>query len=106
MVPSLHTKSSNRQIGFEEERNDQRLREYLNFVDELREEAFYKTLKYKQLMPQSYNRRVKNRQFHSGDLVLRLLSELAKRTEQVESQMGGVVSGEKYVGPTTYELED
>ncbi|GAA0169867.1 hypothetical protein LIER_24250 [Lithospermum erythrorhizon] len=57
-----------KQIGFEEERHDQRLREYLNFVDELTEEALYKTLKYKQLMARSYNRKVKNRQFYSGDL--------------------------------------
>ncbi|GAA0142877.1 hypothetical protein LIER_03678 [Lithospermum erythrorhizon] len=64
--------SAYKRIGFEEERNEQRLKEYLNFVDELRDEALYKTLKYKQLMGRTYNRRVKNRQFHSWDLVLRL----------------------------------
>ncbi|GAA0162601.1 hypothetical protein LIER_43613 [Lithospermum erythrorhizon] len=33
-----------RQAGFDEEKNDQRLREYLNFTDELRDEALYKIL--------------------------------------------------------------
>ncbi|GAA0171697.1 hypothetical protein LIER_25671 [Lithospermum erythrorhizon] len=53
-----------KRIGFEEESNDWKLKEYLNFVDELRDEALYKTLKYKQLMARTYNQRVKNCQFH------------------------------------------
>ncbi|GAA0174500.1 hypothetical protein LIER_27882 [Lithospermum erythrorhizon] len=63
------------------EANDKRLREYLNFTDELKDEALYKILKYKQLMARSYNRRVINCQFYYGDLVLRLCS-----TSQPEEQ--------------------
>ncbi|GAA0165689.1 hypothetical protein LIER_21022 [Lithospermum erythrorhizon] len=39
-----------RQTGFTEEENGQRMREQLNFVDELRDQALYKMQKYKHLM--------------------------------------------------------
>ncbi|GAA0174786.1 hypothetical protein LIER_41782 [Lithospermum erythrorhizon] len=94
-------------IGFEEESNDQRLKEYLKFVDELRDEAVYKTLKYKQLMARSYNRRVKNCQFHSGDLVLRLCSaSQPKKQSKLSPKWEGHYRVKRIVGPSTYELED
>ncbi|GAA0150111.1 hypothetical protein LIER_09122 [Lithospermum erythrorhizon] len=48
-----------RQLGFHEKENDQRMREQLNFVDELRDQALYRMHKYKHLMTRTYNRRVK-----------------------------------------------
>ncbi|GAA0154426.1 hypothetical protein LIER_37877 [Lithospermum erythrorhizon] len=60
--------------GFDEEKNDQWLMEIPKFTDELRDEALYKLLKYKQLLARTYNRRVRNLQFLVGDLALRLFS--------------------------------
>ncbi|GAA0182963.1 hypothetical protein LIER_30467 [Lithospermum erythrorhizon] len=49
-LPTYH------QLGFSEEENDQRMREELNFVDELRDKSLYKMHKYKHLMARAYNR--------------------------------------------------
>ncbi|GAA0152096.1 hypothetical protein LIER_37421 [Lithospermum erythrorhizon] len=53
--------------------NIQRMREHLNFTDELRDKALFKMVRYKHLMARSYNRRVNNRQFRVGDLVVRIV---------------------------------
>ncbi|GAA0140357.1 hypothetical protein LIER_01721 [Lithospermum erythrorhizon] len=59
-----------RQIGYHEKKNDERLRKNLDFIDEV---ALGQMQKQKQAMSRFYNRRVKNRQFSWGDLVLRVL---------------------------------
>ena len=64
---------STRVAGFDKDENDTRMREQLNFVEELRSDALVKMMKYKQLMARFYNRRVHTRQFKAGDLVLRVL---------------------------------
>ncbi|GAA0163642.1 hypothetical protein LIER_19456 [Lithospermum erythrorhizon] len=93
-------------IGFEEGKNDQQLKEYLNFVDELRDEALYKTLKYKELMARTYNRRVKNRQFCIGDLVLQLCSaSQPKEQSKLSPKWEGPYRVKKVIRPSTYELE-
>ncbi|GAA0154140.1 hypothetical protein LIER_12209 [Lithospermum erythrorhizon] len=58
-----------RQRGFDEAEYSPRMREELNFTNELRDKALFK---YKRLMARSYNRIVKNKQFRVGDLVLRM----------------------------------
>ncbi|GAA0187182.1 hypothetical protein LIER_34470 [Lithospermum erythrorhizon] len=91
-------------MRFDEEKNDQRLREYLNFTYELRDEALYKILKYKHLMVGSYYRRVKNRQFHSGDLVLQLcLASQPKEQSKLSSKWKGPYHVKMVVGPNTYK---
>ncbi|GAA0174904.1 hypothetical protein LIER_28192 [Lithospermum erythrorhizon] len=96
-----------RQAGFHEERNDQRLLEALNFTDELRDQALYKILKYKQLLARIYNRRVKNRQFRIGDLVLRLFSTIhPKEQRKLSPKLEGPYRIKQILGPGTDELED
>ncbi|GAA0161345.1 hypothetical protein LIER_17681 [Lithospermum erythrorhizon] len=88
-----------RQAGFDEKKNENRLKEQMNFTDELRDEALYKILKYKRLLARSYNRRVKNRQFVIGDLVLRLFSashpqdqnKLSLKWEELEDLDGKLI---------------
>ncbi|GAA0144978.1 hypothetical protein LIER_36047 [Lithospermum erythrorhizon] len=63
-----------RLMGFDEEDNNQRMREYMNFTDELGDQALFRMQKYKHLMARSYNRRVMNPQFKFGDLVMKLYS--------------------------------
>ncbi|GKV50632.1 hypothetical protein SLEP1_g57332 [Rubroshorea leprosula] len=56
---------------FDEGRNGQLLRENLDLLDDVREEARLRTLVYKQKIANFYNRRVRPRTFKIGDLVLR-----------------------------------
>ncbi|GAA0172029.1 hypothetical protein LIER_25937 [Lithospermum erythrorhizon] len=71
-----------RTIGFEEESNDQRLKEYLNFLDELMDEALYKTVKYKQLM-----------------------ASQPREQSKFSPKWEGPYRVKRVVGPNTYELE-
>ncbi|GAA0167249.1 hypothetical protein LIER_22224 [Lithospermum erythrorhizon] len=90
-----------------EEKNDSRLREYLNFSDELRDEALYKILKYKRLLACKYNRQVKNCQFAVGDLVLRLFSAShPKEQSKLSPKWEWFYSVKRVLGPRTCELED
>ncbi|GAA0161007.1 hypothetical protein LIER_17426 [Lithospermum erythrorhizon] len=58
-------------------------------------------------MVRSYNRRVKNRQFHPGDLILRLSSASQPREQsKLSHEWEGPYCVKKVVGPNTYELED
>ncbi|GKV49730.1 hypothetical protein SLEP1_g56466 [Rubroshorea leprosula] len=56
---------------FDEGRNGQLLRENLDLLDEVREEAQLRTLVYKQKIANFYNKRVRPQTFKVGDLVLR-----------------------------------
>ncbi|GKV11424.1 hypothetical protein SLEP1_g22685 [Rubroshorea leprosula] len=56
---------------FDEGRNGQLLRENLDLLDEVKEEARLRTLVYKQKIANFYNKRVQPRTFKVGDLVLR-----------------------------------
>ncbi|GKV48210.1 hypothetical protein SLEP1_g55036 [Rubroshorea leprosula] len=56
---------------FDEGRNGQLLRENLDLLDDVREEARLQTLVYKQKIANFYNKRVRPRTFNVGDLVLR-----------------------------------
>ncbi|GKU94112.1 hypothetical protein SLEP1_g7642 [Rubroshorea leprosula] len=59
---------------FDEERNGQLLRENLDQLAEVREEARLRTLVYKQKLANFYNKRVHPRTFKIGDLVLKKAS--------------------------------
>ncbi|GKV47753.1 hypothetical protein SLEP1_g54620 [Rubroshorea leprosula] len=56
---------------FNEGRNGQLLRENLDLLEDVREEAQLRTLVYKQKIANFYNKRVRPRTFKVGDLVLR-----------------------------------
>ncbi|GKU88722.1 hypothetical protein SLEP1_g2951 [Rubroshorea leprosula] len=56
---------------FDEGRNGQLLRENLDLLEDVREEARLRTLVYKQKIANFYNKRVRPRTFKVGDLVLR-----------------------------------
>ncbi|GKV18385.1 hypothetical protein SLEP1_g28780 [Rubroshorea leprosula] len=56
---------------FDEGRNEQLLRENLDLLAEVREEARLRTLVYKQKLANFYNKRVRPQTFKVGDLVLR-----------------------------------
>ncbi|XP_075654711.1 uncharacterized protein LOC142624863 [Castanea sativa] len=63
--------TSMRREMFPEESNDDQLRVNLDCLDEVREKASEKMMKYQQKMAEYYNKRVKLKRFDIGDLVLR-----------------------------------
>ncbi|GAA0160015.1 hypothetical protein LIER_38962 [Lithospermum erythrorhizon] len=76
----------------------------INFVDELCDQALYKMQKYKHLMARTYNRRVTNKQFKIGDLVLRLYSITHPKDKNKLSLNGNRPITSADIGPA-YELE-
>ena len=93
-------------LGFNEETNEHRRREELDLIDEKRDQALYNMTKYKHKVARFYNRRVKNRQFQVGDLVLRLLKS-SKPTAHTKlgPKWEGPYRVAGIVGPGTYRLE-
>ena len=63
---------------FQEEGNDDQLKLNLDCLDEVREKASHKMMKYQQKMVEYYNRRVKLRQLDIKDLVLRKVTPATK----------------------------
>ena len=55
---------------FDEQDNDDHLKQNLDLVDEVRDQAAQKMAKYKQKIAEYYNRRVKLKKFNIGNLVL------------------------------------
>ena len=55
---------------FDEQDNKDQLKQNLDLVDEVRDQAAQRMAKYKQKIAEYYNRRVKLKKFNIGDLVL------------------------------------
>ena len=54
----------------------------MDLIDEVREEAMKGMAKHKEAMARYYNRKVKERRFNAGDLVLRKISQATKDLSQ------------------------
>ncbi|KAL0313600.1 UNVERIFIED_CONTAM: hypothetical protein Sradi_5759300, partial [Sesamum radiatum] len=67
---------SHRVMNFSEECNNDLLKESLDLIEKLREKAFIRMQRYKNTMINSYNKRVRARNFQVGDLVLRRVDTL------------------------------
>nr|XP_023905140.1 uncharacterized protein LOC112016914 [Quercus suber] len=74
--------TSIRREVFNEEVNDDHLRLNLDFLDEVRDKACSRMVEYQQKMTDYYNKRVKLRQLHIGDLVLRKVTPATKDPTQ------------------------
>ena len=70
--------TSTRRVAFSEEENDDKLRLNLDCLDEVRDEASSRMMKYQRKMAEYYNKRVKLRQLDIGDLVLRKVTTATK----------------------------
>ncbi|GAA0173287.1 hypothetical protein LIER_26939 [Lithospermum erythrorhizon] len=96
---------SYRQTGFDEEENNLRMREELNFTDELRDKPLFRIVQYKHLIVRTYTRRVKNRQFNVGDLVMRMYAITHPNCKnKLSPNWEGPYRITKVVGPAIYEL--
>ena len=74
--------TSTRRATFNEKGNEDKLQLNLDCLDEVRDKASSKTVKYQQMMTEYYNKRVKLRQLDIGDLVLRKVTPATKNPTQ------------------------
>ncbi|GKV44734.1 hypothetical protein SLEP1_g51893 [Rubroshorea leprosula] len=93
---------------FDEERNGQLLRENLDLLAEVREEARLRTLVYKQKLANFYNKRVRPRTFKVGDLVLRKagLTGFETRFGKLAPNWEGLYAVAEVPHPGAYILQD
>ncbi|XP_075661461.1 uncharacterized protein LOC142631225 [Castanea sativa] len=74
--------ASIRREVFREKDNDDQLRINLDCLDEIKDKASSKMVKYQQKMAEYYNKRVKLRRLEIGDLVLRKVTTATKNSAQ------------------------
>ncbi|GKV38221.1 hypothetical protein SLEP1_g46157 [Rubroshorea leprosula] len=93
---------------FDEGRNGQLLRENLDLLDEVREEARLRTLVYKQKIANSYNKQVRPRTLKVGDLVLSKagLTGYETRFEKLAPNWEGPYTVAEVPHPSAYVLQD
>ncbi|KAL0373454.1 UNVERIFIED_CONTAM: hypothetical protein Sradi_3261100 [Sesamum radiatum] len=92
-------------MNFSEECNENLLRENLDLIEELKEKAFLRIQRYKNIMINSYNKRVKSQSFQVGDLVLRRADAL-KPIGKLDPTWEGPYKVTSVIGKWAYEVED
>ncbi|KAL0449053.1 UNVERIFIED_CONTAM: hypothetical protein Slati_1461700 [Sesamum latifolium] len=95
IIPAELGIPSHRVMNFSEECNENLLRENLDLIEELREKAFLRIQRYKNIMINSYNKRVKSRSFQVGDLVLRRVDAL-KPIGKLDPYLERTIQGHKH----------
>ena len=74
--------TSLRREFFDVQNNDDQLKQNLDFLDEVKDQAAQRMAKYQQKIAEYYNRRVKLKKFNIGDLVLRKVTLATKDPNQ------------------------
>ncbi|KAL0438611.1 UNVERIFIED_CONTAM: hypothetical protein Slati_2344100 [Sesamum latifolium] len=105
IIPAELGMPSHRVMDFSEECNENLLRENLDLIEELREKAFLRIQRHKNIMINSYNKRVKSRSFQVGDLVLRRV-DARKLVGKLDPTWEGPYKVTSVIGKGAYELED
>ncbi|KAL0394706.1 UNVERIFIED_CONTAM: hypothetical protein Slati_4436800 [Sesamum latifolium] len=105
IIPAELDMPSHRVMNFSEECNENLRRENLDLIEELREKAFLRIQRYKNIMINSYNKRVKSQSFQVGDLVLRRVDAL-KPIGKLDPTWEGPYKVTSVIGKGAYELED
>ncbi|KAL0394475.1 UNVERIFIED_CONTAM: hypothetical protein Slati_4413700 [Sesamum latifolium] len=105
IIPAELGIPSHRVMNFSEECNENLLRKNLDLIEELREKDFLRIQRYKNIMINSYNKRVKSRSFQVEDLVLRRVDAL-KPIDKLDPTWEGPYKVTSVIGKGAYELED
>ncbi|KAL0455844.1 UNVERIFIED_CONTAM: hypothetical protein Slati_0923600 [Sesamum latifolium] len=105
IIPAELGLPSHRVMNFLEECNENLLRENLDLIEELREKVFLHIQRYKNIMINFYNKRVKSRSFQVGDLVLRRVDTL-RPVGKLDPTWEGPYKVTSILGKGAYELED
>ena len=78
VVPTEISLPTHRVTNFVARENEEALRSELDLIDEKREQAYLRMAAYKQRTSRYYNKRVKQRGFQVGDLVLKAVNQSSK----------------------------
>ncbi|KAL0455735.1 UNVERIFIED_CONTAM: hypothetical protein Slati_0912700 [Sesamum latifolium] len=105
IIPAELGIPSHRIMHFSENHNNELLKENLDLLEELRKKAFLRVQRYKNIMINAYNRRVKARSFQVGDLVLRRVDTL-KPVGKLDPTWEGPYKITSVIGRGAYRLED
>ncbi|KAL0356050.1 UNVERIFIED_CONTAM: hypothetical protein Sradi_4051900 [Sesamum radiatum] len=105
VIPAELSLPSHRVMNFFEECNENLLRENLDLIEELREKGFSRIQRYKNIMINAYNKRVKSRSFQVGNLVLRRADAL-KPIGKLDPTWEGLYKVTSIIRKGAYELED
>ncbi|KAL0427927.1 UNVERIFIED_CONTAM: hypothetical protein Slati_2967500 [Sesamum latifolium] len=105
IIPAELGIPSHRIMHFSENHNNELLKENLDLLEELREKAFIRIQRYKNIISNAYNRRVKTQSFQVEDLVLRRVDAL-KTGGKTGSHMEGPYKVTSVIGRGAYRLED
>ncbi|KAL0462431.1 UNVERIFIED_CONTAM: hypothetical protein Slati_0130700 [Sesamum latifolium] len=105
IIPAELGIPSHRVMNFSEECNENLLREKSGSYRGIKGKAFLRIQRYKNIMINSYNKRVKSRSFQVGDLVLRRVDAL-KPTGKLDPTWEGPYKVTSVIGKGAYELED
>ncbi|KAL0453267.1 UNVERIFIED_CONTAM: hypothetical protein Slati_1304800 [Sesamum latifolium] len=105
IIPAELGMLSHRVMNFSKECNENLLKENLDLIEELRKKAFLRIQRYKNIMINFYNKRVKSRSFQVGDLVLRRADAL-KPIGKLDPTWEGPYKVTSVIGKGAYELED
>ena len=73
---------------FNKQSNDDQLKQNLDYLDEIRNQASQRMIKYQQKMAKYYNQRIKLKRFNIEDLVLRKVTPATKDPAQGKDQTG------------------
>ena len=82
VIPVKVGLTSLRREFFDEQDNNDQLKQNLDLMDEVRDQVAQRMAKYKQKIAKYYNRRVKLKKFNIGDLVLRKVTLATKDPAQ------------------------
>ena len=100
--------TSLRREFFDEQSNDEQLKQNLDCLDEVRNQASQRMAKYQQKIAEHYNRRVKLKRFNIGDLVIRKVNLATK--DSMQGKLGPTWEGPyrvvHYSRQGSYHLED
>ncbi|XP_074327774.1 uncharacterized protein LOC141665689 [Apium graveolens] len=106
VVPLEITHGSPRIEAYEPETNEEGMRLTLDLIDEVRDEAITRNVEHQQRASLYYNRRVKERFFQQGDLVLRKIEALGVGERgKLAPNWEGPYKVKKTLGRGYYKLE-
>ncbi|KAL2235091.1 UNVERIFIED_CONTAM: Ribonuclease HI [Sesamum indicum] len=105
IIPAEIGEETARVTQYTEEENSQERAFDLTVIEEGRDRAYAKILRYKSMMTRSYNRRVRPRHFQVGDLVLKKV-EVSKHVGKLDPTWDGLYKVVEIRKKGTYILQD
>ncbi|GAV77088.1 hypothetical protein CFOL_v3_20560 [Cephalotus follicularis] len=107
MIPGEIAVHSPRVVHFNEDNNEEWLRNLLDLVEELRDKTKIRVAAYQQRVSRYYNKRVNPRPLREGDLILRIaaIADPTGNKGKLAPNWDGPYKVKKVLRPETFKLE-